>query len=86
MEGVVMSTCEYVMRHEPPPSLCKHWMPDDGLHDMSVSCACRPTVEGLTGPGVPAKEIGSTVRHRNTLHPLNNRYAPPWKFDREDYR
>ena len=77
---------EFVMRAEGGKSLCKHWMPDDGLHSMSVSCACKPIIECRDGPGTPRSEVGTIVRHRPVLHPLNNRYAPAWKFSAEDFR
>lgn len=50
----------FVMKREPPPSLCEHWMPDDGLHEMSPSCWCRPIIENVVAEPGPK----TTVRHK----------------------
>lgn len=55
-----MAALEFVMKKEAPPSLCEHWMPDDGLHEMSNRCWCNPVIDNVT-EGAQAK---TTVRHR----------------------
>jgi hypothetical protein len=59
---------QYVMKREPAPSLCEHWMPDDGLHEMSNRCWCNPIIENFNGSGggsiYGGDKARTTVRHR----------------------
>jgi hypothetical protein len=62
-----MRSVEYVTRKEPHPSLCEHWMPDDGTHELSNSCWCGPIIENHDGPG--SGQAKTICRHRPTQRP-----------------
>lgn len=52
----------WVLRNEPAPSLCKHYMPDDNDHEMTVYCRCEPTLQGE-----PQLNPPYTIVHHNPV-------------------
>lgn len=60
-----MRSIEFVMRAEPHPSRCKHWMPDDGTHEMSNDCWCKPIIDNKDDGSIGSRPE-TVVRHRPT--------------------
>jgi hypothetical protein len=50
----------WVVNREPAPSLNRHIMPENGEHEVSIACWCKPSIEGLVDR-IPS---GTIVRHR----------------------